>query len=100
MKATAKVKIGNVEYVFEVEEKTEIETLHKIAVLANPPDLCQECGNTDKDKAFKLTSNKDTDANTYVNVRCNKCTATAKLGQYKSGGYFWHEFKKYVKGEK
>jgi len=97
MKATARVKIGNVEYTFEVEEKTEIETLHKIAVLANPPDRCDECGNAPAEKGFKLVSNKDKEGNTYVNIDCNKCHAKAKLGLYKTGGYFFHQFKKYVK---
>jgi hypothetical protein len=100
MKATAKVKIGTVEYVFEVDEKTELDTLHKISVLANPPDVCNECKNSNADKGFRLQSNKDKEGNVYVNIQCNKCKANAKLGLYKSGGYFWHEFKMYSKGEK
>lgn len=99
MKATVKTKIGKAEYTFEVDEKVEIETLHKIAVLANPPDYCNECKNTDEDEGFKLASNKDKEANVYVNVVCNRCNAQAKLGQYKAGGFFWHDFKLYKKGE-
>ena len=95
MKATVETKIGDVSYRFEIEEKSEIETLHKIAVLGNPPSFCQECANDDRTQ-FRLLSNKDSEANIYVNVECTKCTAKSKLGQYKSGGYFWHDFKKYV----
>jgi hypothetical protein len=96
MKATVGLTLGKVGYTFEIEEKTELDTLHKIAVLGNPPTFCEECTN-DKPEQFKLTSNKDSEGNTYVNVECNVCTAKAKLGLYKSGGYFWKKFEKYVK---
>lgn len=96
MKASVRTKLGNVEYTFEIDEKSELDTLHKIAVLGNPPTFCDECKNEKPDQ-FKLTSNKDSEANCYVNVECNVCTAKAKLGLYKSGGYFWHKFAKYVK---
>jgi hypothetical protein len=97
MKATVKTKLGNVEYTFEIDEKSEMDTLHKIAVLGNPPILCDECCN-DKPEQFKLGSNKDKEGNCYVYIECLKCTAKAKLGQYKAGGgYFWHHFEKYVK---
>ena len=95
MKASVQTKLGNVVYTFEIDEKTEMETLHKIAVLGNPPTNCEACGN-DKPEAFKLVSNKDSEGNTYVNVEC-QCTAKAKLGLYKSGGFFWKHFELYVK---
>lgn len=84
--------IGGVEYKLEIEEKDEMDTIHKMIVLSNPPRYCQLCKNAAE---FRLATNKDKEANTYVNVRCKKCGATAKLGLYKSGGYFWHEFVKY-----
>ena len=68
--------------------------LHKAIVLGNRPTYCHECKNTGD---FKMDSNKDKEGNTYVNVICKKCGARAKLGQYKTGGYFWHKFEKYVK---
>jgi hypothetical protein len=95
MKASVETKLGNVVYCFEVEEKSEVETLHKIAVLGNPPTICDVCGENGQEN-FTLTSNKDSEANCYVNVAC-KCGAKAKLGLYKSGGYFWKQFEKYVK---
>jgi len=95
MKATVQTTLGNVVYTFEIEEKTEVETLHKIAVLGNPPTFCDDCGNSDS-ATFALTSNKDKEGNTYVNVAC-KCGAKAKLGLYKTGGFFFHKFEKYVK---
>jgi len=78
----------------EIEEREEMETLHKAIVLSNPRDFCNLCSNKDK---FYLTSNKDKEGNTYVNNKCANCGARSKLGQYKAGGYFWKEFEKYEK---
>jgi len=94
MKAKVSLKLGNAAYEFEVEEQEEMQTLHKAIVLSNPRTKCI-CGNGDPSK-FYFTSNKDKEANTYVNVKCAVCGARSKLGQYKSKGYFWHEFEKFV----
>ena len=94
MKITATVKLGNTSYAFYIDEAKEMDALHKAAVLGNPPNYCNECKNQE---SFRLDSNKDKDGNVYVNVVCRKCGAKAKLGLYKSGGYFWHKFEKYVK---
>lgn len=94
MKATVKTQLGQNVFQFEIDEKDEMETLHKVAVLGNMPKYCNECKNTEH---FRLDSNKDKEGNIYVNVVCGKCFAKAKLGQYKAGGYFWHKFEKYVK---
>lgn len=95
MIAKANVKLGGVSYQFEVDEKNELDTLHKIIVLTNPRRNCNECNNDNPD-LFYLTTNKDKEGNIYVNVKC-KCGARSKLGQYKTGGYFWHDFEKYVR---
>jgi len=96
MKVTVQTKLGNANYTFEVEEKNDVDALHKAAVLGNPPLSCTECGNEAPEK-FKFQSNKDTEGNTYINLECDACTAKAKLGLYKSGGFFWHnKFEKYV----
>lgn len=89
-------KIGDCTFLFEVAEKDDMSTLHVAAVLSSAPDYCQECKN---DSFFKLDSNKDKEGNIYVNVVCRKCGAKAKLGRYKTGGYFWHKFEKYEKHE-
>jgi len=93
MKAKVNFKVGSVVYQLELEEKDEMETLNKMITLANPPRKCDECGET----ADRLVSNKDKEGNTYVSVKCDNCEAKAKLGQYKTGGFFWHRFEKYVK---
>lgn len=98
MKINVETKIGQATYNYEIEEKNDIEALHKAAVLGNPPLFCDACGNV-KQENFKLQSNKDSEANVYVNIECNECGAKAKLGQYKSQGYFWKKFEKYVKKE-
>lgn len=95
MKITVQTKLGNANYTFEIEEKDDITALHKAAVLGNPPLFCDECSN-DKSEKFKLQSNKDAEGNTYVNVECDVCTAKAKLGIYKSNGFFWKKFEKYI----
>lgn len=88
MIATIKFKFGEVIYELEIDEKSEMETLHKAIVLGNPPKKCDVCG---KSESY-LTSNKDKEGNTYINAKC-LCGARAKLGQYKAGGYFWHDYK-------
>jgi len=96
MKINVVTKLGNVEYRFEIDEAKALDALHTAAVLGNPPTVCDECNNKDV-AAFRLQSNKDKEGNTYVNVECTKCYAKAKLGLYKTGGYFFHKFEKYVK---
>lgn len=90
--------LGGVKYSFEFDEKGEMDTLHKAIVLANPKTYCNVCKNNDKNK-FKLTSNKDTEGNTYVNIKCI-CGARSKLGSFKSGGFFWREFEVYDPSKK
>jgi len=89
-------KVGNTEYKFHIDEKDELEALHKAAVFGNPPIFCQLCKN---DNFFKLDSNKDKEGNTYINVVCKACTAKSKLGKYKTGGYFWHKFEEWKKND-
>lgn len=93
MKAIVKTVVGKVEYQFELDGDKEIDTLQKLIALGNPPTFCDECSN-DAAEDFRLYSNKDNEANTYIHMVCKKCGAQAKLGQYKSGGFFWHNFKK------
>jgi len=96
VKINVETKLGQATYNFEIEEKSDIEALHKAAVLGNPPLFCDNCG-ANKPENFKLQSNKDAESNVYVNIECNECSAKAKLGQYKSSGYFWKKFELYVK---
>lgn len=77
----------------EIDERNEMETLHKAIVLSNPLRQCEACENTE---GFYFTTNKDKEGNIYVNLKCPKCEARSKLGQYKAGGYFWHAFEKFV----
>jgi hypothetical protein len=88
------LKLGGNSYQFEFDEKDEMETLHKAVVLSNPLSKCDSCGNEDRENMY-FTSNKDKEGNVYVNVKCGSCGARSKLGQYKAGGYFWHQFEVY-----
>ena len=100
MKIKSILTISGVQYQFDVEEKDDMDALHKIIVISNPPlfcGICEQFGPATK----KFDTNKDKEGNIYINIRC-KCGAKAKLGQYKSGGYFWHGYevyKKVLKGE-
>ena len=80
----------------EIEETDEMMTLHKAIALTSPPTKCSLCNESD----IKIESNKDKEGNTYINAVCLGCFAKAKLGQYKTGGYFWHHnFEKYERKE-
>lgn len=92
MQIRVTTKVGTTSFQILVDEQKEMEALHKAAVLGAPPDYCPLCKNNEY---FSLDSNKDKEGNIYVNVRCKKCQAKAKLGQYKAGGYFWHKFEVY-----
>lgn len=96
MVAKVAVKVGNASYEFSIDEGKEMEILNKIITLGNPPRYCNVCKNN---TYFALDTNKDKEGNIYVNVKClgKGCFAKAKLGQYKTGGFFWHSFEKYVK---
>lgn len=91
-------KLGGNTYQFEVEEKDEMDALQKAIILSNPHRTCGVCQNDDQGEMY-FTSNKDKEGNTYVNVKC-KCGARSKLGQYKTGGYFWHNFEIYDPNKK
>jgi len=65
MKVQVAFKIGGVDYRLEVDEKDEMDSLHKGIVLGNPPRYCQECKQGEE---FKLDTNKDKEGNTYINV--------------------------------
>ena len=78
----------------EISEQKEMETLHKAIVLSEPRNYCNLCQNKSN---FYLTTNKDKEGNVYVNNKCGQCGARSKLGQYKTGGYFWREFELYKK---
>lgn len=98
MKINVNVKVGKGSMTVQVEDVKEKEALNKAITLCYPPEYCHVCQNSDPMK-FKLDSNKDKEGNVYINTVCLKdsCFAKAKLGEYKTGGYFWHKFEKYVK---
>lgn len=95
MIAEVRFKFGNNEYKLSFDDKLEVDALHKMIALSNPPRFCDVCQNR---SYFTLETNKH-EANTFINVKCTAqgCWAKSKLGQYKSGGYFWHKFEKYIK---
>lgn len=94
MKITTQFTLGSTNYKTEIEERDEMETLHKAIVLSSPRKLCNSCNTLGLDTKY-FTSNKDKEGNIYINVKCSKCKAKSKLGRYKVGGYFWHEFEVY-----
>lgn len=88
-------KIGPVAYKMSVDEKDDMEAMHKVIVISNPPNYCTLCQNN---SFFALDTHKassDKGTFTYIECVCKKCGAKSNLGQYKAGGYFWKKFEKY-----
>jgi DnaJ-class molecular chaperone len=82
----------------EIDEKDEMETLHKAIALTSHPRTCSNCQNSE---GLYFTSNKDKEGNVYVNIKCPKCKGKAKLGRYRVGGFFWHrDFEVWKPGDK
>lgn len=94
MRMKTRFQLGGATYELEVDEREEMEILHKAIVLSNPRRKCSECNELGYESKY-FTTNKDKEGNIYVNVKCAKCGARSKLGQYKAGGYFWHEYEVY-----
>ncbi len=94
MKIKTDFKVGQVGYTLDIDEGDPMKALHIAITLSNPRRKCDVCGNYER---FKLDSNKDKEGNTYVNNVClgTGCGAKSKLGQYKTGGYFWHKFEQW-----
>lgn len=90
MKISIRKQIGKTIFIFEIDEKDEMEAMSKAGVLAMMPDKCGLCG---KDNV-SLSSNK-AKGYTFVKVVCKECDARSQLGQYKEGGYFWKSWEKY-----
>jgi len=92
------LKVGGVTYQFEVDEKDEMDALHKAIALASPKSVCTNCNDVGMENKY-LATNKDKEGNTYVNIKCN-CGARSKLGRYKVGGFFWNDYEVYEGGSK
>ena len=82
--------------IVHIEDEDEVDALAKGIALAGLRRKCNECESTE---GFHLTSNKSKGF-TFINNKCDSCGAKSKLGQYKEGGYFWHDFEKYEPKEK
>jgi hypothetical protein len=82
-------KIGSSQFKFEVDEPKEVEALAKAGMLASAPERCELC------KGEVTLNGKKAKGYTFVEIRCKECGATASLGQYKEGGFFWKRFEKY-----
>ena len=93
MKARANTTLGGVTYTFEIDEGKDKEILHKAIVLSNPRKTCTVC-KTEGYETKYFTTNKDKEGNIYINTKC-ECGARSKLGSYKTGGYFWHDYEVY-----
>lgn len=93
MKALIEKTIGKSKLTFEVEGAKELDMLTRVSGFTAMPDVCSLCKSTD----VELISNK-ADTYSFVKVKCNKCTATSTMGQYKDeSGVFWKEFEIYQK---
>ena len=62
MKAT--ISLGR-KITLEIDERDEMETLHKAIILSSPKTYCNECG---KNIEPYFSSNKDKEGNVYINA--------------------------------
>lgn len=94
------LKVGGASLQFEAmgEDTQEIVAMQKVIALCNPRKKCNLCSNEDPDE-FEMYSNM-TEKYTFVKINCLKCRGVSQLGRYHLGGYFWKEFKQYIKGKK
>ena len=86
------LKLGNVSFQFEFEDKDDIEAMHKAIALSNTRKVCNIC-QAGEDK-FHMTTNKSQEF-TFINIKCSNCGSKSGLGQYKVGGYYWKDFEQY-----
>lgn len=93
------LKVGSTSLQFEAEgsDSGEMKAIHKVIALSNPRKECNVCHDEDNNNR-EIFSNISKEF-IFVKIMCTKCGSISQLGQYKSGGYFWKEFKKYNKGE-
>jgi len=91
------ITLGGTGYQFEFDEQSEMLAFHKAIAVSNYPTYCNLCQEEADKSTLKLTTSRDKEGNTYVNLKHDVCEGRVKLGQYKQGGYFWHRsFEKYV----
>ena len=88
-------QIGDVNFSFEIEEEKEFDVLEKSSLFGCMPDECGLC----KSKDVVLSAHRAQEY-TFVEIKCKECGATAQLGSYKKGGYYWKNWEeKYEKKE-
>lgn len=87
MQIKVKRTMGDAVAEIEVEGK-DIKEAMLMATVFTQQDYCSLCNNA----KIYWNSNKDKEGNIYIKRRCSKCGAESKLGNYKTGGYFWHKF--------
>lgn len=99
MIAKVNINLGKTSIQFEFDNAEEMEAMHRAIAVSTYPTNCNICKKEALESELKLTTNKDSKGNIYVNLKHIPCTGTVKLGQFKQGGYFWHrEFEVYNKG--
>lgn len=91
MKISIKKQIGNSEIIFQIDKDKDKEALSMAGFLSETPTICSIC----KSKNISLSANK-ADGYTFIKVKC-ECGATAQMGEYKDGGFFWKKFEIYQK---
>jgi transcription elongation factor Elf1 len=90
MKINIQKKIGKETYSFEFDSPDFRKGLALAGMLAQTPTKCSLCNSEN----VSLSANKNKGI-TFVKVLCKDCNARANFGEYKDGGFFWHEWEKY-----
>ena len=91
MKIKASIKVGEVIFNVESEEKglkdSLFEILDGISTLERTPLTCSLCKGETEWMVFKTTKGNFI----YIKRKCKKCEATATMGERKDGMLFWRE---------
>lgn len=90
MRIQVRNKIGNAEYIFDIEETKDIDSLLKAAFFGTSHTKCGLC----EGESLSLEGRR-AKGFTFISVRCLSCGATRSLGEYKEGGYFWKSWELY-----
>jgi len=87
MKISVSRKINNATVNIDIDEPKDKEALASALVMSEN-DYCPVC----KSEDINWRSNKDKEGNIYIKRVCGGCKKESKLGTYKTGGYFWHNW--------
>jgi hypothetical protein len=92
-------KIGDTLVKFVSEGRSVKEDILNITWLTSAPTTCKICNSPNIFLEGHIAKNQEGEEFTYCSYKCNDCFSSATLGEYKKGGLFLKNWKKYEKNE-